>query len=237
MTRFQRILARAEARKGGPEALAKLLPPTPDPAALRSRPDAAFLAEMTRRVFCAGFVWKVIDQKWPGFEAAFEGFDPDRLVFAPDAYWDGLTRDPRIVRNGAKIFSVRTNADLVRRISADHGGFGAFLADWPSSDEIGLLDVLARRGSRLGGATGQLFLRFAGWDGFVLSADVAACLIDAGLDIRPNAVSKSDLRKVQSLFNAFAEESGLCYTHISRICALSVGENRSAPHGEGDLDV
>jgi hypothetical protein len=35
------------------------------------------------------------------------------------------------------------------------------LAKWSPSDEIGLLEFLAERGSRLGGNTGQTFLRFS----------------------------------------------------------------------------
>jgi len=100
------------------------------------------------------------------------------------------------------------------------------LANWPSSDEIGLLDLLAKRGSRLGGNTGQMFLRFVGWDGFVTSQDVVACLRDAGLDIASEVKSKGDLAKVQAQFNAWAEETGLPYAHLSRICAMSIGENR-----------
>jgi hypothetical protein len=34
---------------------------------------------------------------------------------------------------------------------------------------VGLLQVLARQGARLGGNTGQYFLRFLGRDGFMLS--------------------------------------------------------------------
>ena len=52
-------------------------------------------------------------------------------------------------------------------------------------------------------------------------------LRDAGLDISDEAKSKRDRRKIQDQFNAWAEETGLCYTHLSRICALSIGENRS----------
>ena len=33
--------------------------------------------------------------------------------------------------------------------------------------------------------------------------------------------------KVQAQFNAWAEETGLPYVHLSRICALSIGENRA----------
>jgi 3-methyladenine DNA glycosylase Tag len=170
----------------------------------------------------------VIEAKWDGFEAAFLGFEPAKLGFQPDDYWEGLMGDQRIVRNGAKILSVRENAAFVLAIAKEHGSVGKFLKQWPSSDEIGLLDLLARRGNRLGGNTGQLFLRFVGYDGFVTSQDVVACLRDAGLDIGPEAKSKSDLAKVQAQFNAWAEETGLPYLHLSRICAMSIGENRGS---------
>jgi 3-methyladenine DNA glycosylase Tag len=225
MTRFSAIQARAEQRKGGPEVLAKLLPLPPSKAALATLPDDRILAEMTKRVFSAGFVWSVIEAKWAGFEAAFLGFDPAALAFQPDEFWEGLASDTRIIRNGAKIMAVRHNAVFVQQVSREHGGFGRFLADWPSSNQIGLLDLLAKRGSRLGGATGQMFLRFVGWDGFVLSRDVVACLREAGLDIAEEPKSKGDLSKIQAQFNVWAEESSLPYLHMSRICAMSAGVN------------
>ena len=229
MIPFSVIRARAEARKGGPERLAALLPPLPDPEALRRLPDDRALAEMTRRVFSTGFTWSVIEAKWPGFEEAFQHFSPARLVFEPDDFWDALGRDARIVRNGAKILSVRRNAAFVLAVAREHGGFGAFLAGWPSSDEVGLLDRLARQGDRLGGMTGQMVLRFLGWDGFTTSRDVVACLRDAGLDIPAEVKAKGDLAKVQAQFNAWAGETGLPYLHLSRICALSIGDNVVAP--------
>ena len=224
---FKAVRARAEKRKGGPKALQALLPAKPSAKALEKTPDDRMLAEMTRRVFSAGFAWSVIETKWPGFEKAFLGFEPAKLVFQPDDFWDALLSDARIVRNGAKITSVRENAAFVQEVSKQHGSFGQFLAKWPSSDQIGLLDLLSKRGSRLGGNTGQMFLRFVGWDGFVTSQDVVACLRDAGLDIAEEVKSKGDLAKVQAQFNAWAEETGLPYLHLSRICAMSIGENRS----------
>ena len=226
---FRTILARAEKRKGGPGGLKKLLPAKPNVKALEKLGDDRILAEMSRRVFSAGFAWSVIESKWPGFEKAFLGFQPARLTFQPDDFWNELLSDTGIVRNGAKINSVRENAAFVLEIAREHGSFGKLLAKWPSSDEIGLLNLLARRGSRLGGNTGMMFLRFIGWDGFVTSQDVVACLRDAGLDIASEVKSKGDLAKVQAQFNAWAEETGLPYVHLSRICAMSIGENR-APH-------
>lgn len=228
---FKIIRARAEKRKGGAAKLNALLPPKPDLKALRGLSDDRALSEMAKRTFSAGFAWRVIEAKWPGFEEAFLGFAPGRLAFEPDEFWDRLAKDSRIVRNAAKIMSVRANARFVEEIAKEHGSFGAFLAAWPSSDEIGLLDCLAKRGDRLGGASGQMLLRFLGWDGFVLSKDVVACLRGAGLDIAETVTAKRDLEKVQEHFNAWAKETGLPYTHLSRICAMSAGENYSAREG------
>jgi 3-methyladenine DNA glycosylase Tag len=224
---FKTILARAEKRKGGPAGLKKLLPAKPNAKALEKLGDDRILAEMTKRVFSAGFAWSVIEQKWPGFEQAFLGFKPAKLTFQPDDFWHDLLSDTGIVRNGAKINSVRGNAAFVQEIAREHGSFGKFLARWPSSDEIGLLNLLNKRGSRLGGNTGMMFLRFIGWDGFVTSQDVVACLRDAGLDISAEVKSKGDLAKVQAQFNAWAGETGLPYVHLSRICAMSIGENHT----------
>jgi 3-methyladenine DNA glycosylase Tag len=228
MTSFKTIRARAEKRKGGPNALSRLLPAKPDPKALASLKDDRVLAEMTRRAFSAGFAWSVIEAKWPGFEEAFLGFEPGRLSLQPDEFWDGLMKDTRIVRNGAKIMSVRANAGFVRDVTKEHGSFGKLLAKWPSSDETGLLELLAKRGSRLGGNTGQMLLRFLGWDGFVTSRDVVLFLRDAGLDVAEAITSKRDLAKVQAQFNAWAKETGLRYVHLSRICAMSIGESYDA---------
>lgn len=225
MPSFKTIRARAAQRKGGEAALSRLLPVVPGEKALMRLTDDRVLAEMTKRIFSAGFVWSVIETKWPAFEDAFLEFEPKRLRFQPDDYWERLASDKRIVRNAQKIMSVRANARFVEEIAREHGSFGKFLARWPRADQVGLLEALAKRGSRLGGMTGQYFLRFIGWDGFVTSKDVIAALRDAGLEIAETPTSKKDLRKVQEQFNAWAEETGLPVTHISRICAMSIGEN------------
>ena len=225
MISFQTIRARAEKRKGGVEALARLLPPKPDPKALRKLQSDRVLAEMTKRVFSSGFAWSVIETKWPGFEEAFLGFDPSRLSAENDEFWHRLTMDARIVRNGAKIASVRDNARFVLDVAKEHGSFGKFLSTWPPSNEVGLLELLAKGGSRLGGASGQMLLRFLGYDAFVATKDVAACLRGAGLDIAEAPTSKRDLARIQEQFNAWAKETGLPYRHLSLICAMSIGEN------------
>ncbi|WP_027146371.1 DNA-3-methyladenine glycosylase I [Mesorhizobium sp. WSM3626] len=227
MADFKKIRARAANRKGGEVELTSLLGPMPDNAAVADVSDDRILSTMAERVFAAGFVWRVIEQKWPGFEEAFLHFEPKRLLFQPDDFWHDLASDQRIVRNPQKIKSVRDNAAFVERVSRDHGGFDNFLAEWPADDQIGLMAYLAKHGSRLGGNTGQYFLRWLGWDAFVISADMAAALRDAGLDIAENPTSKKDLDKVQIQINRWADETGLPRRHISRILAMSIGENHS----------
>lgn len=225
---FKTIRARAAKRKGGEAALAALLPKVGTAKQLASITDDRCLSEMSKRIFCSGFVWAVIDKKWPGFEEAFLGFVPQRLIFEPDEFWSDRAGDARIVRNPQKIMAVRENARFIADIAAEHGSFARFLSTWPLDDQIGLLALLAKRGSRLGGNTGQYFLRFIGRDGFVLSRDVIACLRDAGLEIAETPSSKKDMAAIQAQFNAWAAETGLPYTHLSRICAMSVGENYPA---------
>lgn len=222
---FKRIHERAAKRKGGEKVLAALLPKKRDNKALAKLGDDRILAEMARRVFSAGFVWSVIDKKWPGFEEAFLGFNPKRLLFQPAEFWHDLASDKRIVRNPQKIKSVRENAKFVSDIAAEHGSFGKFLATWPADDQLGLVDLLAKRGSRLGGNSGQYLLRFLGRDSFILTNDLMLCLRDSGVPISEKGTSKKDLKLAQAQINEWAKESGLPLTHISRICALSIGEN------------
>lgn len=193
---------------------------------LRQTPDDRWLAQITQAVFRAGFVWKVIEAKWPGFEEAFEGFEPNRVSFFSDDDVARLASDGRIVRNGTKIMATVENARFVAETSAEQGGFGAFLADWPADDQVGLMEVLKKKGSRIGGTTGMYFLRFSGWDAWILSGDVTAALIREGVIDKP-ATSKTALKSVQSAFNAWAEESGRPRSEISRILALSTGPRES----------
>lgn len=227
MTSFETIRQRAADRKGGEDALGTLLPRVPGNACLRDVTDDRILSAMAERIFSAGFVWRVIRQKWPGFEEAFLGFEPKRLLFQPDEFWHDLAGDARIVRNPQKIRSVRENAAFVDRVSSEQGSFGGFLAEWPADDQIGLMGYLAKQGSRLGGNTGQYLLRWLGWDAFIVSGDMVLALREAGLDIAERPTAKKDLAKIQAQMNAWAAETGLPYTHLSRILSLSIGENRS----------
>ncbi len=228
MADFAKIKARAAERKGGETVLKSLLGPASDNAGLANVRDDRVLSTMAERVFAAGFVWRVIEQKWPGFEEAFLGFEPKRLLFQPDDFWHDLASDKRIVRNPQKIRSVRDNAAFVERVSKEHGSFGKFLAAWPADDQVGLTAYLGKHGSRLGGNTGQYLLRWLGWDTFIMSQDMILALRDVGLDIGEAATSKKDQAKVQAQINEWVAKTKLPRAHISRILSMSIGVNHPA---------
>lgn len=225
MSGFEDIRLRAEARKGGARALKAMLPTVATKKQLIELGDDRYLAMMTKSINQAGFSWKVIENKWPSFEEAFLGFDPRKLSYLSPEQWEAFTSDKRVVRNWQKIKALQDNVFFVQDESRRSGGFGQFIADWPVEDQIGLMAYLKKHGSRLGGQSALWFLRRVGKDCFIPARDVVVLLRSIGLDIAENSTSKRDLTKIQAQFNEWHIETGLPYSHLSRIAACSVGDN------------
>jgi len=221
LRKFSEIEALAGAHHGGARGVKAELAAHGDSASI-DQGDDRFLAGMTRAIFSSGFSWEVVEQKWPGFEKAFARFNPKRVAFYAEDDVARLLKNPAIIRNGAKIQSTIANARFVVETAKQHGSFSAFLKQWPTADQIGLMEHLKKHASRLGGATAMYFLRFNGWDAFILSQDVTRALIREGVIDKP-ATSKSALRAVQAAFNAWTKESRRPQREVSRILALSVG--------------
>ena len=225
MQTFAEIQARASERKGGVQALQDLLPSVQSEAQFLALPDDRILAMMCRTINQAGFSWKVIANKWPQFEEAFFGFDVDRLARLSAEQWEAYCNDKRVVRHWPRIKAVMENVGFVQAYRNEYGSFAQFLNTYPASKQIELMAFLKSHGSRLGGQTGQWFLRFIGKDGFVITQDVVLALQLAGLDIPDQPTAKRDLNKIQQAFNDWADETGLPYTHLGKIAAYSVGVN------------
>ncbi|MEM7422218.1 MAG: DNA-3-methyladenine glycosylase I, partial [Pseudomonadota bacterium] len=194
---FQTLFDIAAGRKGGPEAFEKTLPVMRTPAELAQIPDDRWLSMMSKCVFQAGFNWSVVDKKWPDFELALWQFAPGRCAMMSDEDLDTLLADTRVVRHAAKLLSIRDNAIFLKDLAEEHGSAGSFFAGWPDDDYIGLLAVLKKRGTRIGGNAGQYFLRFMGKDGFFMGGDVARALVREGVVDKP-PTSQKDLARVQA---------------------------------------
>jgi 3-methyladenine DNA glycosylase Tag len=214
------LKASVPVKESGPRSLSRFSPPLTDEA-LSAIPDDRWLSAATKAVFCAGFNWKVVENKWAGFEEAFEGFDLGRWVMSSDDDLAALLADKRVIRNGAKLTSVPRNARFFAGLSRENRGVGRYIAGWAVTNQIGLMSALERGGDRLGGNTGLFFLRAMGKDCFVLSKDVLAALRLDGV-IEGPATSRKALAAIQAAFNEWRRETGLSMTALSRVIARSI---------------
>ena len=221
---FAVIEKRAAERKGGSCQLSSLLSQPKSSDQLAQLDDSYFLAEFTRKVFQSGFVWRVVNQKWTGFERVFFKFDLEKILLMPDEMLEKKATDPDIIRNLTKVRTVRDNALMIKEVSDKHGSFGKFIADWPQTDLIGLWRFLQKNGARLGGNTGAYALRFIGLDSFLISRDIEAYFRHYDL-ISGGVRSKASLSSFQNVFNYWHSETGYPYTHLSQILAYSIGDN------------
>jgi len=227
--KFSRLYQRAADRKGGATALEALMVvpygsmATADELATLS--DDRVLSAFTRQVFKSGFVWRVVENKWPNFEELFFDFNIEKILMMPEEMLERKAADPKIIRNYNKVKTIKANAQMIFDYQIDNKrSFAQAIADWPITDIIGLWAYLKKHGQRLGGNTGPNALRFLGKDTFLLSGDVEAYLraqkiIDGGLQ------SKKSLTAIQSYFNDLHAETGYSLMQLSRLIAFAGGDN------------
>jgi len=219
---FSSILEAARTRLGAVAFEARLTRPR-TPAELKAVADDRYLSQMELRIFRAGLKHSLVDAKWPVFEEVFDGFEPRRVRAMSDEALEALLGDRRLIRHWGKLKSVRDNAAAMIGVAEEHGSFGAWLADWPGTDIVGLWVVLAKRFSQMGGNSGPSFLRMVGKDTFVLTHSVTAALKRWGAADTPPK-NRKDRAAVQSHFNAWAQETSRPLCQLSLILAASVDE-------------
>lgn len=203
------------------EALEARLPVPASAETLRAVPDDRYLSQISLRIFRAGLKHSLVDAKWPAFEEAFFGFVPEKVVLMGAERLERLMGDTRLIRHPGKLASVPRNAQMILDVAAEHGSFGAFLADWPGEDIVGLWRYLAKHGNQLGGLSAPRLLRMVGKDSFIPSEDVVAALKAQGI-VEKAPSSQRDLAAVQAAFNAWRAESGRPLCQLSMMLAYTV---------------
>ncbi len=232
---FKSLYQRAADRKGGKLALElllgkrilgkKLLDDNAAEQSIAQLTEDRVLAAFTKQIFKSGFVWRVVENKWPDFEEHFFNFSIEKMLMMPEEMLERKAADPKIIRNYNKVKTIKANAQMIFDVTLDKKiSFSQFIHDWPSEDIIGLWSFLKKHGQRLGGNTGPYALRLLGKDTFILSSDVEAYLraqqiIDGGLQ------SKKNLTAIQAYFNKLQSESGYSLTQLSRLIAFASGDN------------
>jgi 3-methyladenine DNA glycosylase Tag len=219
MSDFAKIYDAAVKRHGEGAIEARVSEPS-DAKMLKSVADDRYLSSMSLRIFSAGLKHDMVRAKWPAFEEVFHGFDPGRVGFMNEEDLDRLLGDARIIRHAGKIKATFHNGGAMQEIANTHGGFGAYLADWPGEDLVGLWEDLGKRFKHVGGNSGPYFLRMVGKDTFTMSNDVIRglsrwCgLADAGKN-------KTNRKLMQAQFNDWQTATGRPYCELSMILALS----------------
>jgi len=221
---FKKIYARACERKGGEQALQQLLGDAPDNDVLAQLSDDRILSAFTKKVFQSGFVWRVVENKWPNFEDSFFNFNIEKILMMPEEMLEKKAADPKIIRNYNKVKTIKANAQMIFDQQQNGSSFAEFIANWPSDNIIGLWDYLKKNGQRLGGNTGPYALRTLGKDTFLLSRDIesyfrAHKIIDGGLQ------SKKSLTAIQATFNEWQQQCDYSLTQLSRLVAFATGDN------------
>ena len=232
---FKSLYQRAAERKGGTSSLElllgkrilgkKLLDDNAAEQSIAQLTDDRVLAAFTKQIFKSGFVWRVVENKWPDFEEHFFNFNIEKMLMMSEEMLERKASDPKIIRNYNKVKTIKANAQMIFDVTLDKNiSFAQFIHDWPSEDIIGLWTYLKKHGQRLGGNTGPYALRLLGKDTFILSSDVEAYLraqqiIDGGLQ------SKKSLTAIQAYFNKMLNESGYSLTQLSRLIAFASGDN------------
>ncbi|WP_136067612.1 DNA-3-methyladenine glycosylase I [Modicisalibacter radicis] len=212
----------ARRRFASDEAMEAFLPKALAADELKQKGDDRYLSAMSQRVFRAGMQHSVVDAKWPAFEEAFWGFVPEKMVLLSPEQIEGYMKDDRIIRHRTKLQTIPRNAQFILDIRQEQGSsFGEFIANWPGTDIIGLWRLLARRGARLGGRSAAAFLRLAGKDTFLLTSDVVARLMAAGIVDQP-PTSQRDMQVVQGAFNELQQSSGRSLCQLSAMLSLSI---------------
>ncbi|KAB1180505.1 DNA-3-methyladenine glycosylase I [Photobacterium damselae] len=222
--KFNQIYDRAAERKGGIQALEKLLVVPKSQQELALITDDRWLASFTLRIFQSGMTWQVVRNKWPNFEDVFFGFNIEKMLLVPDEMWERKATDPAIIRHLGKVMTIPANADMIHRAAVEYGSFAQMVADWPCEDIIGLWQYLKKKGARLGGNTGPYALRTMGKDTFIISQDVEAYLRNIGV-IEGGKSSLKSLKATQKAFNDWQQESGRPMCQVSQIISFSCGDN------------
>jgi len=217
---FSSILEAARTRLGA-AAIEARLPQPRSASELKAMKDDRYLSQMSLRIFRAGLKHSLVDAKWPAFEEVFDGFEPRRVRAMPDDALEALLADTRLIRHWGKLKSVRNNATAMMAVADEHGSFGAWLADWPTTNIVELWEALAKRFNQMGGNSGPTFLRMVGKDTFILTPSVTAALKRWGAADSPPK-TRRDRAAVQSCFNAWAAETSRPLCQLSLVLAVSI---------------
>ena len=94
--------------------------------------DRKLFEFLVMTVMQCGFTWEMILRKREVFRLGFDGFDFDKIAAYTDQDVERVLATPGMIHSLSKVRAIIGNAQVVRRIRAEHGSFDAFL--WNYAD-------------------------------------------------------------------------------------------------------
>ncbi len=90
--------------------------------------DRVLFERLVLEINQAGLSWLTILKKRAAFQAAYDGFDIDRVARYGEREKKRLLADAGIIRNRLKVEAAIDNARRIQDLQAEHGSFAAWLA-------------------------------------------------------------------------------------------------------------
>lgn len=84
----------------------------------------------------AGLSWETILKKREGYRSAFKNFIPEIVASMTDQNMEELIKNPNVIRNRLKIFSVRKNALVFLKIQKEFGSFNSYVWSFTAGKTI-----------------------------------------------------------------------------------------------------
>ena len=75
----------------------------------------------------AGLSWEIILNRRENYRKIFKQFDPEKLARLTDQQLEKILKDPGIIRNRLKVYSVRLNARVYLEVCEEFGTFSKYL--------------------------------------------------------------------------------------------------------------
>ena len=98
--------------------------------------DHALFELLCLETYQAGLSWETVLNKRQAFRKAFYGYQVQRVAEMSDEKLEALMNNPAIIRNRAKIFATRANAQAFLQVQKEFSSFAAYLWSFVEGETI-----------------------------------------------------------------------------------------------------
>ncbi|RSI82635.1 DNA-3-methyladenine glycosylase 1 [Streptococcus mitis] len=98
--------------------------------------DRALFELLCLETYQSGLSWETVLNKRQGFREAFHGYQIQAVAEMTDGELEALLENPAIIRNRAKLFATRANAQAFLQVQKTYGSFDAYLWSFVNGQTI-----------------------------------------------------------------------------------------------------